>query len=81
MPLLISNGFSMYKVMHSYIQITLSHYKIKFNINSITNFAYLKQLVIRLLFETKLIHNNIHRKFKIFSSVLQCEYFSIPRRI
>ena len=41
--------FTIYKGIHSYIQITLSLYKIKININSIINFAYLKQFVIRSL--------------------------------
>ena len=35
-------SFTIYKVIRSYIQITLSLYEIKYNIDSIAHFAYLK---------------------------------------
>ena len=73
--------FTIYNVIHSYIQLTFSLYEIKININSIINFAYFDKLWLAHSFKTRLIHHNVHIKFKICSSVLQCEYFSVRRII
>ena len=77
--------FTIYKVIHSYIQITFSLYKNKITINSIINCAYLKQLVIRsLLLKTRLIHHNLHIQFT-YTRFAQMYYnvsiFPVRRRI